>query len=81
MSPVIKYVQIDCKRRFTVILLSGTNNSRFSSQNIKNGKKIFKAFFLDLKLRKCNENKEYYICFILACKELFSKYRTIKGMC
>lgn len=80
MSPVIKYVQIDCKRRFTVILLSGTNNSSFLHKISRMEKKIFKAFFLDLKLRKSNEKKNI-ICFILACKELFSKYRTIKGMC
>lgn len=64
MSPVIKYVQIDCKRRFTVILLSGTNNSSFLHKISRMEKKIFKAFFLDLKLRKSNENKEYYMFYI-----------------
>lgn len=64
MSPVIKYVQIDCKRRFTVTLLSGTNNSSFLHKISRMEKKIFKAFFLDLKLRKSNENKEYYMFHI-----------------
>lgn len=64
MSPVIKYVQIDCKRRFTVILLSGTNNSSFLHKISRMEKKYSRLFLLDLKLRKSNENKEYYMFYI-----------------
>lgn len=48
MSTVVKYAQIDCKRRFTVTFLSGKNNSSFVLKKYRI-KKMFKTYFLNLK--------------------------------
>lgn len=63
MSTVIKYVQIDCKICFTVILLLGTNNSSLFTKNSRMEKKCKASFNEKIQCKVKNMS-----CLLLVCK-------------